>query len=267
MVISTMSFSNAITFITAFRKFRPPFDKIQHSALYSWRYNGIRVIAPTNEIGIKEACAGYDNILLINDVKRGRELGFSTQSPIVPDLIAKALPVAPTTMVAYINSDVIITENFVDKIQKMVDKYGYDVYAVGSRFEIDLKEYVNTPESYKKVLEQEREPYDDSTSSDIFIASKFTWRKIIHEMPEYILGRWGWDNYLHMMAEIHKLKKKNCSDVMPILHCKHTFHHIFAQEKKHEKEAPSSIHNLALWEKTREIYGTTRVKFWPRVEL
>jgi len=258
---------NNITFITAFRKFRPPFNMIQHSALYSWKVNGIPVIAPMNEIGIKEACTGYENITLIDGVKRGREIGFSTQSPIVPDLIAKALPLAKTTTVAYINSDIIITENFSERIQQMVDKYGYDIYAVGSRNEIDLKEYINTPETYKKVLEQKREAYDDSTSSDIFIASKFTWRKVISEMPDYILGRWGWDNYLHMMAEVYKLKKHNCSDVLPILHCKHTFHHIFAQEKKHEKDAPSSQYNLALWEKTRGMYGTTRIKSWPRVEL
>jgi len=170
-------------------------------------------------------------------------------------------------MVAYINSDIIITENFVEKIQQIIDKYGYDIFGVSSRNEIDLKEYVNTPESYKAVLEQERQAYDDSTSSDLFLASKFTWRKVISEMPDYILGRWGWDNYLHMMGEIYSLKKYNCSDALQILHCKHTFHHIYAQEKKHEKEAPSSQHNLALWEKTRGMYGTTRIKVWPRVEL
>lgn len=256
-----------ITFITAFRKFRPPFGMIQHSALYSWKVNGIPVIAPANEVDTEGVCAGYDNITLIDGVKRGREIGFPTQSPIVPDLIGKALPFVDTTMVAYINSDIIITENFVEKIQQIIDKYGYDIFGVSSRNEIDLKEYVNTPESYKAVLEQERQAYDDSTSSDLFLASKFTWRKVISEMPDYILGRWGWDNYLHMMGEIYSLKKYNCSDALQILHCKHTFHHIYAQEKKHEKEAPSSQHNLALWEKTRGMYGTTRIKVWPRVEL
>jgi hypothetical protein len=261
-----MSSSN-ITFITAFKKFKKSYDMIQQSAMYSWKINGIPVKAPTNEVDTRGKCTGYGNITLIEGVKRGREIGFPTQSPIVPDLIAKALPVIDTVMVAYINSDIIITENFVEKIQRMVDKYGYDIFVVGSRNEIDLKEYANTPKTYKKVLEQKREAYDDSTSSDIFIASKFNWRKVISEMPEFILGRWGWDNYLHMMGEVHKLKKYNCSDALPILHCKHGFHHIFLQEKKHEREAPSSRYNLALWEKTRGMYGTTRIKAWPRIEL
>jgi len=256
-----------ISFITAFRKFKGNHKMIQQSAMYSWKVNGIKVYAPFNEVDTKQECDNWDNITLIDGVKRGREVGFPTQSPIVPDLIAKALPAIDTVMVAYINSDIIITENFAEKMQQMFEKYGYDMYAVGSRSDIDLKECVSTPEAYKRVLGQEREPYDDSTSSDIFIASKYTWRKIISEMPDYILGRWGWDNYLHMTAEIYGLKKFNCSDSLPLLHCKHTFQHIFLQEKKNEREAPSCLYNLALWEKTRAVYGTTRIKSWPKVEM
>jgi len=256
-----------ISFITAFRKFKKPFDTIQHSALYSWRANGIKVFVPINEIGVREACAAYDNVTLIDGVKRGRELGFETQSPIVSDLIAKALPYIDTTMVAYINSDIIITDKFAEDFQRTIDKYGFDIYAVGSRKDIELKELVNTPETYQKVLNLPRAIYDVSTSSDIFIASKFTWRKIISEMPEYILGRWAWDNYLHFMGIKHKTNKFNCTDALPILHCKHDFNHIFVQEKSKAKQAPSSKHNLALWKQVLDASGTPRINNWPRIEL
>ena len=174
-----------ITFITAFRKFKPPFDKIQFSAIYSWKANNIKVIAPLNEVGLKEKLKNQDNITLIEGVKRARELGFNNQSPIIKDLIDKALCYIDTILVAYINSDIIISENFSHIIQKIIDKYGYDFYAVGSRLNIELKECINSSEEYKKVFTQEKENYDESTSSDIFITSKFNWRKIIYEMPEY----------------------------------------------------------------------------------
>lgn len=256
-----------ITFITVFRKFKPPFDIIQFSAMYSWKMNGIKVIAPLNEIGIKEKCTGWNNITLIEEVKRARELGFNNQSPIIKDLIDKALPYINTIMIAYINSDIIISEDFSQIIKKMISKYGYDFYAVGSRLNIELKECISTREKYKEVFLQDKEHYDASTSSDIFIASKFNWRKIITGMPDYILGRWGWDNYLHMRGEILKLKKYNCSDILPILHCKHDFRHIFLQEKAWERKAPSTQHNMALWEKTRSVYGTTRINAWPKMEI
>lgn len=256
-----------ISFITAFKKFKGQYDMIQHSALYSWNANDIRVVAPLNEVGLKEKCSGYSNLILIEGVQRARELGFSNQCPIVKDLIAKSLPLLDTTIIAFINSDVIITENFVEKIQKIINKYGYDVYMVGSRRDIQLNYYVNTPETYKKVQEEKREDYDNSTSSDIFITSKFLWRKIIYDMPDFILGRYGWDNWLHMYAEINNLKKFNCSDALPILHCKHDHMHIFYQEKAKGQAAASSQHNIALWEEVRGIYGTTRISAWPKVEI
>lgn len=256
-----------ISFITAFKKFKSPYDMIQHSALYSWNANDIKIVAPLNEVGLKEKCSGYPNLTLIEGVQRARELGFSNQCPVVKDLIAKSLPLLNTTIVGLINSDVIITEKFNEKIQKIVNRYGYDIYMVGSRRDIQLNYYVNTPETYKKVQKEKCEDYDTMTSSDIFITSKFLWRKIIHDMPEFILGRYGWDNWLHMYAEINNLKKLNCSDALPILHCKHDHMHIFYQEKAKDRAAPSSQHNIALWEKVRGIYGTTKISAWPKVEI
>lgn len=256
-----------ISFITAFKKFKPPYDMIQNSAIYSWRINEIKAVAPLNEVGIKEKCSGHDNLILIENVKRARELGFSNQCPIVKDLIAKALPFFDTTIIALINSDVIITEGFVDKVHRIIDKYGYDIYMVGSRHDIQLNYYVNSPETYKKVLQEEYSHYDHMTSSDIFITSKFLWKKIIHDMPDFILGRYGWDNWLHMYAEINKLKKYNCSDALPILHCKHDHMHIFRQEGAKEQHAASSQHNISLWNQVRGIYGTTRISAWPKIEI
>lgn len=256
-----------ISFITAFRKFKPPFDKIQRSAIYSWKSNDIKVIAPLNEVGLEEKCSNYQNVEFIGDVKRARELGFHHQSPVVSDMISKALPKIDTVMVALINSDIIIPEDFSSILQKMLDKYGYDIYVVGARQNIELEENIDSIEKLKAVWKQKRGSYDQATSSDIFIASKYTWRKIIHEMPDYILGRWGWDNYLHMRAEILKLNKYNCSEAIPILHCNHDFRHILLQEKARERDAASSKHNLGLWEKTRSVYGTTKINMWPKIEL
>lgn len=256
-----------ISFITAFKKFKKSYSMIQHSAMYSWKANGIKVVVPMNEIGVKEACEGYQNITLISDVKRGRELGFHTQSPIVKDLIVKALPYIDTPMVGLINSDIIILENFAQQVQKIFDKYGYDVYMVGSRHDIQLTGYANTPETYKKVQQQKRTFYDDSTSSDIFITSKFQWRKIINEMPEFILGRYSYDNFLHMQGELLQLNKFNCSEALTILHCQHDLEHIYAQEGAREKAAPSSQYNFKFWKPIQDKYGTTRIKSWPKIEV
>jgi len=222
---------------------------------------------PDNEIGVKAACQSYSNVKLISNIKRARELGFSNQSPIVRDLIAGVLPLVNTPMVALINSDIIILPDFSERIEKIVKKYGYDIYMVGTRHDIDLKFTVNSSESYQKVLNEPRELYDVSTSSDIFITSKFLWRKIIHEMPEFVLGRYGWDNWLHTIAEVKGFRKFNCTSALTTLHCRHNYQHILLQEQKQGQNAASSQHNLGLWSKVRDVYGTTRINAWPAIEI
>ncbi len=256
-----------ISFITAFRKFKGDFDRVQQSCMYSWKANGISVIAPSNEVGIKEKCADWDNITIIDGVKRARELGFNNQCPIIGDMITRALPLIDTTMVGLINSDIIIEKDFAEKVQKIFDKYGYDIYLVGSRKDIDLHLTIHTPETYQQVLDLPRTPYDASTSSDIFITSKILWRQIAHKMPQFILGRYGWDNYLHFYAQVNQLKKFNCSEALPIIHCKHDYRHIRLQENADEKHAASSQHNLELWKGFEKVYGTPRIQHWPKVEI
>lgn len=256
-----------ISLVTAFKKFKPPYSRIQNSALFSWKANNIETFTPENEIGVKDACQGYSNVKLIPNVKRARELGFPNQSPIVRDMIMKALPLVKTPMIALINSDIIILPDFAERIEKIVKKYGYDIYLVGTRRDIKLKTLINSEESYKQVIEEDRELYDKSTSSDLFITSKFMWRKIIHEMPEFILGRYGWDNWLHMIAEIKGFRKFNCTETLIILHCEHDYKHIMLQEKIPEQAASSSQYNLNLWQKVKDVYGTTRINAWPKIEL
>lgn len=254
-----------ISFITSFKKFKPPYDRIQHSAIYSWQANGINVYTALNEAGIKDNCSKYPNIIYTPDVKRGRELGFKTQAPIVKDMIEKALPLIETPMVALINSDIIIEPGFPEKFKTILNTYGFDIFLAGSRQGINLTYTINTPEAYKKVVAEPRMPYDPGTSSDIFIASKFLWKKITSVMPEFILGRYSWDNWLHQYAQINLNKRYNCTKALPLIHCEHSYEHILIQEGSKERSAPSSQYNMSLWKPFLDKYGTARVSYWQHI--
>jgi len=259
--------NNIITFVTAFKKFTGVYDMIQKSALYSWQANDIRVLAPTNEVGVENNCKGFSNVTLLRDVKRAREIGFPNQSPIIPDLLEKAIEMTTTPLLALINSDIIIPSDFSVKIERIVEKYGFDAFMAAVRHDISLLYFVDSPEAYKKVLGEPRKIYDQSTSSDIFITSKFWWKKMLKTMPPFILGRYCWDNWIHSYAEVYIAKRFNCTDVIPILHCEHGHDHLFHQEKAHGKEAPSCQYNLKLWRPTLEVYGTAQVKYWKPIEV
>ena len=207
--------NNLISLVTAFKKFQGNYDRIQKSAIFSWNSNDLQVIAPYNEIGIKESCKDFQNITFIEGVKRGRELGFSTQAPIFKDLIEKALPVTGAPMVGFLNADIVLLEDFSKKIEKILEKYGYDIFITGSRSDIRLDYYANDDQSYKKVQAEPRIPF---SGSDIFITSKFIWRLLISGMPEFIMGRCCLSDWLCLQAQVKKLKKYNCTNFLPTLH-------------------------------------------------
>jgi hypothetical protein len=252
--------ASSISFITAFKSFVGLYDIIQRATIYSWQLNGIKTIVPSNEADTKIKCAGYPGISIIDGVKRGRELGFSNQSPVLKDLIEKALPAIDTTMVGFINSDVMIEGGFAQRCEQIFQKYGFDIFMVGSRSNIRMNYYVDNPDSFKRALTEPRRP--DSDRSDVFITSKFMWRKILKEMPEFILGRYCWDDWLVTFADVQGFKRYNCTQILPTLHCEHPKTMILKQEGLPGREAPSSKHNMSLWHPFRIVHGSRKISDW-----
>jgi hypothetical protein len=248
-----------ISFISTFKKFFGLYDRIQRSAIYSWGANGIHSIVPSNEKDTQEVCSTYPHFTVIDGVKRAREIGFLNSSPILKDLIDKALPAIDTTMVGLIKSDIILPEDFSKKCELIFQKYGYDIFIVSSRISIRLNYLIDSSESYKKALTEPRLSYP---KSDLFITSKFLWRKIIKDMPEFIFGRYCWDDWLQTYAETHGLKKYNCTEALTPLHCDHPSM-IAMQEGAEGKEAPSSKYNFELWKPK----NSALIKYWEIIKI
>jgi hypothetical protein len=252
---------SCISFITALKKFDEEFGPIQRSALYSWGANAVPVYAISDELYT------YAGLTTLEGVKTGRDLKFKTSSPLINDLIKQALPKISTPLVGFINSDIIILEDFADKIAQIVLKYGPDIFMTGTRYQIKLPYEVDSPESYARIQGEERRIYDEMSSADIFIASKEFYAKMADAMPNFIMGRYAWDNWIHTYAEINIKEKYNCTKVLPTLHCVHSIEHIERQEGLPGRRAPSAVHNIRLYEGTFLRYGSSRINKWPYVEL
>jgi len=253
--------NNQISFITAFKKFKGIYAPIQHSALYSWQANDIPVVASENEVGLKEPCQGYSNITLIQGVRRARELGLLHQAPIIRDLIGRALTHVKTPMVALVTPDVIIPGNFSNVLDQIFQKYGFNVFLYASRQDIQLNYPVNSSDTYMAVQKEPRRP---SNSYGMFITSKFWWRRILSVMPEFILGRFVWDEWLRMYAEQNIKDRYNASKILTLMHCIHDYNHVIIQEKAQPRKDPSTAHNMKLWGQTRGNYKSDN---WKELEI
>jgi len=254
-----------ITFITAFRKFLVPYNTIQRSALYSWKQNGVNVLAPKNEVDSNNH--GYDNVKIIEGIKTGRDLGFKTSAVLLNDLLRKTIDIYDTQLVMLINPDIILPPDFVTTVRKLITKYGFNVFLTGARRDIQLTDPISNPETYQRALSLSYKIIDRATSSDYFITSRVNWRKIANAMPDLIHGRMAWDNWLHMYPVVNNIPHYDCTDILPNYHCIHDDRYVRLSEGKPVKETESTKHNLALWEKTREIYDTARINDWPKAGL
>jgi hypothetical protein len=251
-----------ITCVTSFKKFRDQYDAIQRSFLNGMHRLGIPVIVPDNEVGIREACEGREGVTVLEGVRTGRDLGFTTGAVILTDLLKSALPLINSPLVMLANSDILLLKNFHTKLQEIVNIYGYDIFLTSSRYDIDLTEELNTEEAFALLEDIPRATFDPASSSDIFITSKFYFKQMLASMPAFIVGRYGWDNWIHSWVERNIPKKFNSTGSLITLHCKHDHRHIFLQEKAQERKAPSSRYNIGLWDKDRFTYGTVRINKW-----
>lgn len=253
--------NNQISFVTAFKKFKPPYSLIQSSALYSWQVNDIKIVASENEVGLKGPCSVFTNLTLVPGIKRARELEFQHQAPVVRDLIEKTLPFIETPMVALINSDIIIPSNFNSVLDRIFRKYGFNIFLAIGRQDIQLTYQVTSPEAYQAVQKEHGKPAEDSTGPYTFITSKFWWRKVIQEMPDLILGRYGWDNWIRRYAQLHIENRLTASKALILLHCIHGHNHIIIQEKAQPGKDPSSQFNAGLVKN-----GYSQIDDWKAIE-
>ncbi len=253
-----------ITFITAFKSFDLTYLPIQRSALFSYKANGIPVVAADTEGDAGKYCTRFPNVILLKEIRTGRDVGFNTRSPIIKDLLVESLKMVRTPLVGLINSDVLIPMDFKDLLQKMVAKTGQQAFIAFTRYDLVLNFEMKTVHDLRKLFAREATIYDEETSSDLFISSKENFDAIAREIPEFILGRYGWDNWLHLYAKVN-FQCFNGTKTLKTIHCRHDHSHIANQERKPGRSAPSSAYNLELLKPIQNIHGTSvRINHWEK---
>jgi hypothetical protein len=253
-----------ITFIMAFKPFDITYLPIQRSALFSYKANGIPVIAADTEGDAGKYCTRFPNVTLLKNIRTARDIGFKNRAPLLNNLLTEALKAIQTPLVGLINSDIILPMDFKNSLQKMMIKTGQQGFIAFTRYDLTLEEEIKTVRDLRKLFARESTVYDEATSSDLFISSYENFKKIAEEIPEFILGRYGWDNWIHLFAEV-TFKCFNGTKTLKTLHCRHDHSHIANQEGKPGKSAASSAYNISLLEPIRAKYGNdVRINHWEK---
>lgn len=204
-----------ITLFSCPRAFDKHYGIIQRNAITSWT-----LLRPRPEIilfgeaeGIREICKEMDLIhapeLMCN------ELG----TPYVSDSFAKAQQLAHYDLLAYLNSDLILTSNFMNMAKYVIaQKRKYVV--VGGRYDIRVAGPLDfhSADWEKKIGDLcMREGNLNRLATDYFLFNK----GIIPQMPAFLVGRAAWDNWLLWRIRDLGLPLVNATGAVIVAHPEH----------------------------------------------
>lgn len=204
---------DSFTIVTSARKFLPPFDDIQRRTFDSWMACKIPVVASADQAGVAPELGCYPNVAVFQGIRSGRSLGYTTGACLVNDLLIKALPMVHTPMVLFMGSDMVAGVDFVDTVDGVLAERGLSVFL--------------------------------DCGHNAFLSSKFWFRKMALEMPDFIIGRPYWADWVRSWA------RKNVGSAfgpatLPLSHCEHDGRLVFLEEHAWGIKAPSVAHNMSL---------------------
>jgi hypothetical protein len=214
-----------ITLFTCPKSFTGKFKIYQTNAILSWinvNY-GIEILILGNDKGVKEFCLEY-NLKNIKDIKKGIK-GI----PLINDIFLKAQNFSSNNILVYLNSDIIITNSFINAILSIWKR---NFFLIGQRTDIDFDYYIDFNKNWENSLKKYAENNGrllSPTGMDYFVFKKGLFKQ---DLPPFLIGRTLWDPYL-----VYYAKEKGCELIdithdAPVYHPRHDYSH--ANQTKEE---------------------------------
>src|SRR4030042_2252714 len=180
-----------ITIFTAPKPFtNPHISLIQRNAIQSWQHIGdeVNVIMIGDEPGMAEFAA-ETGILHLPQVTRN-----SLGTPLVSSIFAMARQIRTFPLLAYVNADVLLMPQLVTAAT-LVYCQVKEFLIVGQRYDLNLQQPLDFSSGWDSSLladVQIRGRLHPPAGSDYFIFP----RTCFTELPNFVVGRAGWDNWM-----------------------------------------------------------------------
>lgn len=234
-----------LTIFTTPKDFKGHFAVIQENAIASWcsLQPKPQIILLGDGYKVAEIARRY-HALHVPEVVTNE---FRT--PLLPDIFKKAYKVAKFNKFAYINCDVILTDDFTKAIKQIrFSKF----FLTGRRWNLGIKSKLEFKNGWQeklkgRVLKEGR--LDRYGANDYFVFTP----KIDFEMPDFAVGRTAWDNWLVYKARYLRIPVIDATEVVWAIHQKHDYSH--AGGYRQVWHGPESRRNQALAQDRRKFFN------------
>ncbi len=216
---------SSITLLAMPKPFHGHIGVIQRNAIVSWTRLQPRpdIFLFGEEEGVAEIASEL-NLHHLHDIARNE---FGT--PLLNDLLLRARQVTQTKLLCYVNSDIILVQEFVtaiDRVQKSFPRF----LAVAHRLNIELTEPLDFGADGEQKLRNEILPRGvpgDHTAIDVFVFP----RDVYTEVPPLAIGRAWFDQWL--IKDAHRLGVAivDITNKARAIHQNHAYAHIEGGQK------------------------------------
>lgn len=231
-----------MTFMTIFTAPKPFTDPhiniIQRNAIRSWRELGadVDVIVIGDEPGIAEAAKELG-------ARHLPEVACSEDgTPLISSIFGLARENSEADILAYVNADIILLPDFVEMTKRVFEKRK-EFLLVGQRWDLDVTEPIKFENGWQEQLIAnlgERGEFHKPDGSDYFIFP----RDIFVDIPEFRVGRAGWDNWMIYHAVKAPWPAIDATRSIKVVHQKHDYAHLPGGEPHYRH--PETFSNIEL---------------------
>lgn len=232
---------------TAPKPFRDPHvSTIQRNAISSWL-----AMSPDVEVflvGDEEGIAGAAKDLGAQHLK-----GIATNAngtPLISAIFAAARAASQAPLLAYVNADIVLFPETLPLAQKVAAAHPNFVL-LGQRYDLDVANAIDFGGDWPSRLRAQIASagrLHPLGGSDYFIFP----RHLYADLPEFAVGRAGWDNWMIYHALEQRLQPIDATHDLLVLHQNHDYAHLDGP-RGHQRNEESDV-NTALGGGMRHMY-------------
>ena len=198
----------------------PHIATIQRNALQSWLHLGdeVEALLIGDEPGLAEVAAEYQ-VALLDQVERN-----ASGTPLVSSIFSLARRQSQSPLLAYVNADMLFLPDFVQAAREVAAQ-AEKFLIVGQRWDLDLPTLLDFSNGWESRLRAElnrRGRLHTPSGSDYFIFP----RDLFTEMPEFAIGRAGWDNWMIYHARQQAWPVIDATPSILAIHQDHDYSHL-----------------------------------------
>ena len=227
-----------ITLFSAPKPFTDPhIAMIQRSAIKSWTLlPDVEVILLGEETGLAEAAREL-GVKHIPNVARNE-----SGTPLISSMFQLARENSHSELLCIINADMILMPDFVEAAKqatKLKDKF----VLLSQRWDYDITSPLEFGDGWQRQLVatvRKQNQLHRPAGSDFFLFPKSCYADI----PNFIIGRAGWDNWMIYKARTEKWSVIDCTPSVMIVHQNHDYSHLPGGKPHYEH--PDTNENIRL---------------------